>query len=241
MISREDLPMPYHVTCDCGHNLAVPESQRNAEIRCPQCGRKLPARNDTFESQHSSAILPPPIDPIALPESMHREPSTLPSAVRNYQRRHEQTVSLIATVHVAIVFVSLIPLLVVLWQGYASERPLHLERWAIFLVGLATLQFAYAIYLIQLPDWSSVWVLSAVTLLLSTAYATLMGIRLLTSRAIPLTVWLGMEGDQFTGGQEAGWCLIMVLLTATFSYFAGHFGMQWYRRCGPQTSEVKPR
>jgi hypothetical protein len=213
--------MPYHMTCDCGRLLVVPESQRDDEIHCPGCGQLLP--------KGAQPPLPSPA-PLANPTASPH-PAEEAAWTRNFaQQRYARAMPLFAAALLCIVLVSLWPLMVELWRLQLADSPDRLERWAYLLMALATLQVAYAIYLFQLPDWSSTCLVSAVMLLVATGYATLLGVRFMDRDANPLTGWLEMDGNRFSTGQEAGWCLIMLLLTATFAFFAGRYGAAWHRR-----------
>ena len=108
--------------------------------------------------------------------------------------------------------------------------PLHLERWscAVLLVGM--LELSYAVYLLQLPDWSSLRVVSFVTLGIAAVYAAVAGIRLLAASGNRVMEFWELDGNVFSSSQEALWCFLMVLLTGSLSYLAGRLGAQWSRR-----------
>ena len=103
-------------------------------------------------------------------------------------------------------------------------------RWALVLLFLGIVQLAYAVYLFQLPDWSSVWVVTVMLLLLAAAYACVLGM-VLTSDANGFLV--GPQGlqlaDKLAGGKAALWCLCMVSLTTILAFFAGRMSVQWRR------------
>jgi hypothetical protein len=127
-------------------------------------------------------------------------------------------------------------------QHFQSVESTGIPRWAWILFLLGGIQIGYAVYLCQLPDWASVWVVSIVTLGLATAYAMLLGILLLSDgqsqvlRALELTT-------RSTGHQATGWCVIMLSITILLAYFSGRIGTAWQRAyrlaTGGATTEVE--
>lgn len=98
--------------------------------------------------------------------------------------------------------------------------------WAFVAIWIALVQAAYAAYVAQLPDWSTLWVTTCVTLALSVGYAMLLG---LTSLARPDS-WVAERlelTDHLAGGRAAGWCFIMLCLTSATSYFSGRLSTRW--------------
>lgn len=91
---------------------------------------------------------------------------------------------------------------------------------------LTVLQFAYAAYLWQLPDWSSVWVVTVVTLSLAVVYAMLLATTYL-SQNDGWFVQLLQLSDKLRGGQAAGWCFIMLCLMSLLSYLSGRISVRW--------------
>ena len=104
----------------------------------------------------------------------------------------------------------------------------QLENWATVLLLLSTVQLAYAIYLYQLPDWSSVRVVSLVAMLSAGPYAALLGIGLRARHENPIVQWLGLS-PQLVSGQATGWSLLMICLTGTTALIAGRLASHWYR------------
>ena len=113
-----------------------------------------------------------------------------------------------------------------------AEEPgaTQLERWAVGILLLGILQLCYAIYLLQVPDWSSARVVSFVTLAVATVYALMAGMRMLAGTGNRVMESLELDGNLFSSRQESLWCLAMVLLTGTLSYLAGRVSIQWSRR-----------
>lgn len=100
--------------------------------------------------------------------------------------------------------------------------------WAYLSLWIALIQISYAIYLVQLPDWSSVWVGTLVTLVISAFYAMLLGLTYLSQHDGWLVRTLELS-EQLAGGRAAGWCFIMLCLTSLVSYLSGRMSMRWYQ------------
>ncbi len=103
-------------------------------------------------------------------------------------------------------------------------------RWACLLLLAAMVQFAYTIYLVQLPDWSTVWVVSLATLFLAFVYAMLVAVLIMGQPQSHIVQLLGLE-DQLHGNRAAGWCAIMLSLTCLLAYAAGRISVRWYQAC----------
>jgi len=99
-------------------------------------------------------------------------------------------------------------------------------RWALLLVLLGSVQLAYAVYVGQLPDWSTVWVVSVVALAQATLYAGLLGLALVSRGENALVALLELT-DQVADGRAAGWCFIMLCLSGLVSYWAGRLSIRW--------------
>jgi hypothetical protein len=91
-------------------------------------------------------------------------------------------------------------------------------------------QLAYAVYLFQLPDWATVWVVTMFLLLLAAGYAGVLGLVLVSGSD---GFFVGPHGlqlaDKLAGGQAALWCLCMVSLATILAFFAGRMSVQWQR------------
>jgi len=100
------------------------------------------------------------------------------------------------------------------------------SRWAYGLLLVSGVQLAYALYLIQLPDWSTVRVVSVVTLVLATAYAMLLAITMLLTEESPIIQFLGLS-DKMYPNKAAGWCVILLGISSLLAYLGGRISMRW--------------
>ncbi len=231
--------MPFHITCICGRLTVVPDEASGQSIHCLRCNRELtiPAVD---------AAQPPPA-PSLMPVS--QEEADAPTIVvetqvsprRHTQRSRElQAVTWITAALALIALLSVVPVVVAQLESTGQLASPILERWALAIVLAAILHVVYILYLIQFPDWSCVWVVSLFLLLVTTLYATLLGIRLLAPDGNRIMELLELDGNQFSSAQEAGWCFLMVLITGVTSYLAGRVAAQWYRRSHNAAGDSSP-
>ena len=103
-------------------------------------------------------------------------------------------------------------------------------RWALALFFLGVVQLAYAVYLFQLPDWTTVWVVTLFSLVLAAVYAAVLGLVLLSPLDGLLVGDQGLQlADKLAGGKAALWCLCMISLSTVLAFFAGRLGASWHR------------
>ena len=91
------------------------------------------------------------------------------------------------------------------------------------------LQAAYAVYVLQLPDWSTVWVAALVALFLATGYAMFAGISLLAHEQSRIIQGLGLT-HEVRGHSIAGWCLMMLVINGLLAYSGGRLSAGWQRQ-----------
>ena len=101
-----------------------------------------------------------------------------------------------------------------------------IARWAILLVVAAVIQTGYAIYLIQLPDWSTVWMVTLAWLATATAYAMGLGLTLISGGSSAIVTALQL-GDKLEGGRASLWCLCMMSVAILLAFFAGRLSVRW--------------
>lgn len=224
--------MPFHITCPCGRLTVVPDDATGEIIRCWRCNTEL-------EVPEIDAPSPPPA-PVSDEEPVivvKTDPSGL---------RHPTVDSSLLTVRLLAVGIAVLALLDVLpvvvatrqaW-GESPTQWIHahmLEPWALAAMLLAILHLVYMIYLLQLPDYSVVRVVACFLLVISTAYAIVLGVRLLAPGSNRLMTSLALESSPFSSRQEALWCFLMMTLTGVLSYLAGRAASQWQSRlmCDP--------
>ncbi len=114
-----------------------------------------------------------------------------------------------------------------IYAYYDLTNPQPIHRWTYIVFFIGGLQLAYAIYLVQLPDWSTVWVVAILTLFLATGYAMVLGVVALGKPDNNIVQLLGLST---TSPRSATlWCFSMLSALSLLTYFCGREGMQWHR------------
>ena len=127
-------------------------------------------------------------------------------------------------IHRGLADASRLPLLV------RDEGRLHAAELA-FLLLVGVVQLAYVIYVVQMPDWSSVMVVTVVSLVTATSYAALLSFTVLAPADSEVIALLDLT-DVLADGRASGWCFIMLCIASLLSYFSGRFGVRWRRKVG---------
>ena len=112
----------------------------------------------------------------------------------------------------------------------SSRKPVSSRAWECVSLLIAAVQLVYAIYLAQLPDWSSVWVVAILSLIVTTLYATLMGAVVFGDSDSLLVRTL--ELSEPVRRKATLWCVSMVSICALLTYFCGRIGVRWRRAFG---------
>ena len=141
-------------------------------------------------------------------------------------RGRRQTVVYLAIWLLVITATSLVPAGLEIAERSKLDIWPGIPIWIHILILFAGIHVAYSIYLIQLPDWSTIWVVSIVTLIQAMIYAMLLGLSLLASIQSPLLSSLELT-HRLRGGSISLWCVVMICLNSLFSYFGGRFGLSW--------------
>ena len=93
--------------------------------------------------------------------------------------QHRGAVTGFAIVLILLSAIEVIPAAVSIFQNSQLDEPETLHHWVYLLLMAGILQSAYAFYLWQLPDFSSLWVVSLLALAVATLHAFLLAIRIL--------------------------------------------------------------
>ncbi len=168
-----------------------------------------------------------PAPPVYAASATHDE--KVEENVRGYEAeasRRAVVYQLAAALILASLF-SMIPAMLDVADHFRSAQSWGVSRWAFLLLLTGGIQLAYAVYMVQMPDWSVVWVISLVTLALATVYAMLLGVFLLADEQSQFVQLLGL-GDKLRGNQAAGWCVIMLSLSCLLAYVTGRVSVRWH-------------
>ncbi len=104
-----------------------------------------------------------------------------------------------------------------------------IARWALLLLALGVLQGAFAIYVWQLADWTSLWVVTLLSLAIASGFAMMLGVIFVAGQESQLVTALQLE-DRLIGNKAHLWCLCMVAVYTVVAFFAGRACSQWHRR-----------
>src|SRR5262245_56783340 len=113
-----------------------------------------------------------------------------------------------------------------------QETTAHAEvpRWTYVALFFSAVQAAYALYLFQLPDWRSVWVVTLQSLTTGGLYALVLGVVISSKSDAWLVGPSGLQlGDKLAGGAAALWCFAMVCLSTILALVAGSLSFEWRR------------
>ncbi|HZL91236.1 MAG TPA: hypothetical protein VFB96_22915 [Pirellulaceae bacterium] len=99
-------------------------------------------------------------------------------------------------------------------------------RWALFVLALGVTQAAYAIYLVQLPDWTSGWVVTLFALACAALYAGMLGVTLIAGDDSRLIHSLQLS-ESVASGRAPIWCLCMTTIMAALAFFGGRSSLRW--------------
>jgi hypothetical protein len=125
-------------------------------------------------------------------------------------------------------WLGMVPAIIHLLQPATGAAASGVARWWPFLLLIGGVQVAYALYAMQLPDWSTVWMVSLFSLLLAAAYAMLVGMALLADEQHPVLLGL-VPTDRVGSRRMAGWCAVMLTVTGLLAYFGGQLAVRWQR------------
>ena len=110
----------------------------------------------------------------------------------------------------------------------SSDSGPAVALWAFFLLVLGVIQIGCLALLIQVPDWSSVWIVTIQSLVLAALYAALLGLTVITGGNSTLIDALDLD-VQYASGKAPMWCVCLAATYACLALFAGRFSAKWYK------------
>ena len=211
------------------------DKQRKGAADQPEVARDRQEPNTTDSTARalpaSSAVAPQSTsdateDKIPVAPRLEDDEAEIP--VRGYlaDRDKVATVRWLAASIMITGLVGMVPAIVDIVEHVLSQSSDGLSRWACAVLLVGILQGAYAVYLVQLPDWSSVCVVTCFTLAISAAYAAMFGLTLLSTDQGHFVQVLDLA-DRLRGNKATAWCLIMLSLMSLTSYISGRVGARW--------------
>ena len=102
--------------------------------------------------------------------------------------------------------------------------------WARAVLFVASLQLAYAVWMVLVPDWSTVWVNMLVLTVVATLYAIVVAVSVMARQGEPLLLQL----DEVRPKARL-WCSAVLLLVLLMTYLCGRTSFAW--RSGRRLSQ----
>ncbi len=111
-------------------------------------------------------------------------------------------------------------------RAMAEGEPIGpLPTWVYLLLWLALIEIGYAVYLMQLPDWSSLAVAAVVLAGLAAIIAVALGLTMFARPDNAILALLDLVPDSASGRRGVGpattWCLVLVCLTSLLALWFG--------------------
>lgn len=220
--------MTVQIQCVCGRTLLAPDRRIGTKVACPDCGLRVLVPDSTSTERASAgaaldSLQAPPVL-VSADRSFGAMPSSLtrirPIVGAEAAEDLRETVAWLGAALGILAMIALVPASMEFFDFLNQDQALRMPRW-VYLVAVASLiQFAYAIYLVQIPDWGSLWSATIALLFLAASYALLTGLTLFASAANSLVQYFEL-GPVLEGRRAAGWCLAMLSLAGILTYVCG--------------------
>ncbi len=123
--------------------------------------------------------------------------------------------------------VSLIPAIIMLVRIQQQDFTAVTPRWIYLMMFVGALHLVYAVYLIQIADWSALWAVSILMLVASCVYGMFSAAIMLDSGFGPIAEFLQLAGTQ-TRTAGTG-CLVGLLFSVLTAYLCGREALNWKR------------
>lgn len=209
--------MAVQFNCPTGHTLHAPRGWIGRVIACPICraativptpkgAKAVAARLAAMGSSPKSAGLA--VHPVGAGRRGYRAEPIL-----------EQSVRWLGGVLAGIAMMCTIP---IGWHVFDAPLP----SWVWGVVILAAVQLAYVLWMISLPDWSTVWVVTWVFAATCAVYALLLAVALFAPRGDALPLALDAVRPRM-----AAWSAAVMILQGVGAYLAGRFSVRWRAYC----------
>ncbi len=143
----------------------------------------------------------------------------MPANVYRPDHGHLATVKWLALILGLAVAFSLAPVVYL-----AHLNPATAPGWARAVVLLAAVQAGYIAWMLNVPDWASVWVVMLVFAAVSALYAVATSVAVATPLDQP--IWLGMGEVRRSAG---AWCTSVLLAMSLATYLCGRTAARWRR------------
>lgn len=215
----------------------LPEPTTATESPSSQAETRLAPEPETVDEAPPAPPVPPPPPETVPPEISLQapvappvaEPAAQPVTVGYHPDAEKLTAAYVLAMLVALLgLFSMIPGVLDVVRYLSDTESAGVGRWAFVVFFLGLIHLAYALYLGQLPDWSSSWVLTAMSLLQASIYAAVLTAVYMVGGQSQIAQMLDL-GPHIDNGQATAWCFVMLCLTGLVAYFCGHVSMRWRR------------
>ncbi len=109
-----------------------------------------------------------------------------------------------------------------------SDSGPDVARWAFILLMFGVVQFASIMLLTQIPDWSSVWIVTLQSLAFAAIYAAVLGLTVITHGDSSLINTLQLD-QQISAKKVPAWCICLAATYACIAFFAGRISAKWHK------------
>lgn len=179
------------------------------------------------ESPPLAAATPPPLPPTTTEYDPAPPPLTVVQGVRA-TKAQQHTAWQLAAALLAAALLSIGPSLWEITDYLRSDSGIAVASWAFFLLMLGMVQLATIVLLVQVPDWSSVWIVTLQSLALAAIYAAILGLTVITNGDSSLVSTLQLD-QQYSSGKAPPWCICLAATYACIAFFAGRISAKWYK------------
>ena len=235
--------MAIRFRCSLGHRLTVDDRLAGTKVRCGRCGEMVLAPDAVplpGERPRQPAIGPEPVV-LQVGDMMERiggrrrkrrkvaklfrrwfrrKPRRMPPDVYEADPHQIRTLGRVGAVLTLLVGLSLMP---VAWLGHLNLAAA--PGWARAVLLLAGLQCVFLVWMLNAPDWATVWVVTLVFAAVTTAYAVAMATAMATPVDHPLALGMGEVRHW-----AAAWCGAMVVAMGFGTLLCGRTSSRWHRR-----------
>lgn len=196
----------------------------------------IPPSTRPKTSPTSSTPLAKPRPPLAKTSAAPRPPAPAPAddkpqppPARGFEHDRAKlfTAYYLATGLAAAGLFGMGPAVYQIMTGWQSDPPQPVPRWVYGALLVGFIQLAYAVYLMQLPDWGTVWVVSVFTLCLASVYAGLLSAVALSQDDGTVLAMLQLSGPLRRNATL--WCFSMLGISSLLAYLCGREGLNWHR------------
>jgi hypothetical protein len=95
-------------------------------------------------------------------------------------------------------------------------------NWARIVLAITLVELAYVVWMVTVPDWSTVWTAMIVFALVAAVYGAALALTVMTPRTSLMLFDLDENRDV-----ARWWCAAVVLLTGGMTYVTGTIGYKW--------------